>query len=112
MKFMSEKEIIEILEIERNKSYGYKMQWSICINQYKAMPRDKIELANEGIERYLSTCFRTDILIDAAPIKEIIMDALTGRQVWKETDRQFLDAVETESETDFRKRMRIKSTTN
>ena len=43
-------------------------------------------LAAEGIIRLLNACDRVGTAPDACSLREIIEDALDGRQVWKEAD--------------------------
>jgi hypothetical protein len=43
-------------------------------------------VADLGIERYLTACSRMGVLLESPAVKEIIVDAGNGRQVWLEDD--------------------------
>lgn len=100
-----------VLDAEYQNSWQHKLVWKGLITRYRNLSEPARGLADEGISRYLAACRRLEILVDASPIREIIEDASTGRQIWKETDTVFIENLGTESSEDFRARLNIKSTT-
>lgn len=77
------------------------------INKLNKMPQHQQSLAMEGAQRYFRACFRMDIPLEISPIREIIEDAADNRQIWKESDNQFKNALGLESEIKFKEKLSI-----
>lgn len=79
---------------------------AINIFSFELSNRQKL-LVLEGARRYLEACYKTDIFIEIAPIREIIEDAKDYRQVWKESDNEFKNAIGKESPERFKEKIAI-----
>ena len=106
---MTKSDIQNILLREYSHSYQHKVTWKQAINKFNQLNSKQSDLAIEGIERYLLANEKCNLRLDCAPIREIIEDALDYRQVWKETDSEFLRNTEKESEKRFKEKLNIKS---
>jgi hypothetical protein len=98
-----------LIEREYQKSYQQKNVWKQCLNRYVSLTPEIRRIADEGIQRFVNACKRSKISIDVAPIREIIEDALDNRQIWKESDRQFIERLSVEPRLDFNRKLNIKS---
>lgn len=106
---MNKTEVDNILNREFTNAYQHKCVWKQIINKFNSLTKKQRELAIEGIERYIIASEKCQLRLDSAPIKEIIEDAIDGRQIWKETDNQFLDRTGAEPSKRFKQKLNIKS---
>lgn len=108
---MTERQLVAKLEQMWNESYQHKHLWRKSINYFQKLTPKQRNLAREGIIRHIKACDSQDILIDSAAITEIIMDARDNRQIWKESDKEFLTNVGSEPKQTFYEKLYIPSST-
>lgn len=92
---------------QRKHDEENKLSWGQVERDYKRLTFSQTLLADEGINRYLDMCDKHDIAIESAPIREIVMDAGFNRQVWKESDAEFIGSLHIEHTSEFRSRIAL-----
>lgn len=80
----------------------YRPEHTVC---YKKA----LEIIKEGVLRHFNASYSTDVAPDFGAINEIILDALTGRAIWKESDEVFIKELGNENKQEFKKRLKLKS---
>lgn len=106
---MTEKNVKDVLLREQRKSYQHKTIWKQVLNKFKQLNPTQMLLAIEGFERYINAAEKCGLRLDPAPFREIIEDAFDNRQVWKESNAEFIKKTGDESTKRFKQKLNIKS---
>lgn len=74
----------------RSEEIRLKAKWVLVLNKYGKLKSTQKSMADEGILRYFEASDKVGTEYDYLAPLEIINDAIDGRQVWKESIKEFV----------------------